>query len=354
LELNTPQVNIPAGGVAYVSATAKRRGFAGPIQLEIEGLPPGISAHGGHLVGSLATKDRDSSSTSGLLALVADANAPQQSWELSVWGVGKLSSGETVRRRATGPGLSTSVRSRGGIRARQLPVRADWLNADLPGRVGESVPARIVIDGPSKVRIVKGTEYPLRWKLAAEDPSIKSLTQFRLGTGGAQETTVSPRDPEAERDGEAYIKYLRTTMGAPEQKFDVTLTAEVRVDGKTEVLSAPIITVEVVEGFSLQPAEKVFSMKAGEGFAVSGKIERDPSFEKEVTVTAGDLPQGVSCQPSVAPPAQGEFRLECAAAKDAEVGLHEIRLTGESVLAGRGKNVPYQIEPVMATLEVGR
>lgn len=354
LALNTPQVNIPAGGVAYVSATAKRRGFAGPIQLEVANLPDGVSVQGGHLVGSLATKDRDSSSTSGILALVADSDAPQQSWELSVWGVGELSNGETVRRRATGPGLSTSVRSRGGIRARQLPVRADWLNVDLPGRVGESVPARIVIDGPSQVRIVKGTEYPLRWKLVAEDPSIKALTEFRLGTGGAQETTVSPRDPDAERDGDAYIKYLRTTMGAPEQKFDVTLTAEVRVDGKTEVLSAPIITVEVVEGFSITPTEDAFSLKAGESFVVTGAITRDSSFEKEVTVTAGDLPQGVACEPSVAPPVQTEFRLECLAAKDAEAGLHEIRLTGESVLAGRGKNVPYQIEPVMVTLEVGR
>lgn len=354
LELNTPQVNIPAGGVAYVSATARRRGYAGPIQLEIDNPPPGISVHGGHLVGSLATKDRDSSSTSGTLALVAAPDAPQRSFELSLWGVGQLPGGEAIRRRASGPGLATAVRSRAGIRARQLPVRADWLEAELPGRVGESVSARIVIDGPSEVRIVKGTEYPLRWKLASDDPSIKSLTRFRLGTGGAQETTVSPRDPDAERDGEAYIKYLRTTMGAPEQKFDVTLTADVRIDGETETLTSPIITIELVEGFSFKPAEDLYSTKAGEAFTLRGTIERDPSFEKEVTVTAGDLPQGVSCKPSVAPPAQGEFRLECTAAKDAEAGLHELRLTGESVLAGRGKNVPYQIEPVTVALEIGR
>lgn len=354
LSLNTPHVNIPAGGVAYVGATAVRRGFAGPIQLQAAELPEGVEAEGGHIAALMTTKDRVGVASTGILALKAAPDAPQQTLRLSVWGEAILPDGEKVRRRASGPGLVTAVRSRSGIRARELPARADWLGAELPASVSKGVPARIELDGPSEVRIVKGTEYPLRWKLVVDDPSIKGLGEFRLNTGGARETTFSPRDPEAEKDGDAYVKYLRTTMGGPEQKFDVTLTAEAKIGGVDEVLAAPVITIEVVEGFAVRPAGETFSAAPGEAFAIAGAIERDAAFDNEVTVKAEDLPQGVSCEAAATPPGEESFELSCQAAKDAEQGLHEIRITGSSVMAGRGegKNVPYQVEPVLATLAV--
>ena len=355
LSLNTPHVNIPAGGVAYVSATALRRGFGGPIQLMVDNLPPGVTAEGGHISRPILTKDLVGVSSSGTLVLRAAADARAQSLQLSVFGEGQLPDGEIVRRRASGPGLVTAVKSRAGIRARERPARADWLGAELPAAVGESVPASLAVVGPSTVRIVKGTEYPLRWKLDTDDPAIKGLREFRMTTAGARETTFSPRDPEAERhkDG-SYIKYLRTTMGGPEQKFDVTLTAEVRIGSRTERLSSPVITIEVVEGFKILPAEETFSAALGQSFTLAGRLPRDGGFDKEITVRAEDLPKGVACGEATASDGTDGFELQCQAATDAELGEHEIRLTGASVMAGRGegKNVPYQVEPVPVDLKV--
>ena len=354
LVLDTPHVNIPVGGVAYVRAAAVRQGFAGPIQLKLEETPDGIQVEGGHIAGAILTKDRVGGTSAGTLVLRADPSAALQTMTLRVVGEAVMPNGEVVRRRASGPGLVTAIQSRSGIRARQLPARADWLNADLPARVSASVPARLVVDGPAAARIVKGTEYQLRWKLVVDDPAIKGLSEFRLNTGGARETTFSPRDPEAEMDGSAFTKYLRTTMGGPEQKFDITLSAQVMVGGSEEVLSTPVITLEVVEGFEVKPDDETFSATPGEDFLLAGAIDRDVAFDKEVTVRADDLPRGVSCDAGTTPSGMGRFELACRVAEDADQGLHEVRLTGSSVMAGRGegKNVPYQVDPVTVTLAV--
>ncbi len=354
LTLNTPDVTIPGGGVAYVSATAVRRGFGGPIQLKVEDLPAGVEAQGGHIAEAILTKERVGVVSSGILALRAEPDAPRRTLQLSVFGEATLPDGTIVRRRASAPGLVTAIRSRPGIRARLTPARADWLGAELPAQVTEGYPARIVLDGPSEVRIVKGTEYPLRWKLESDDPSIKGLSEFSLNTVGARESTFSPRDPEADRDGEAYVKYLRTTMGGPAQKFNVVLTAEARINGMDEVLSSPVITIEVVEGFELKPADDRITAAPGGEFTIAGAIERDAAFDNPVTVKAEDLPQGVACAAAAAPKGQARFELRCQAASDAGEGLHEIRLIGSSVMAGRGegKDVPYQVDPVLTTLAV--
>lgn len=355
LTLNTPNVTVPAGGVAYVSATAVRRGFAGPIQLKLEEAPDGVTTEGGHIAAAILTKDIVGSTSAGTLGLHAAPDAPAQNLTLAVWGEAVLPDGKIIRRRAGGPGLVAGVRSRAGIRAREQPARADWLGADLPTAVAEGFPARIEVDGPTEVRIVRGTEYPLRYRLASDDPSIKALKEFRLGTGGAREATVSPRDPEAEKakDG-AYVKYLRTTMGGPEQKFNITLTAEARINGRDEQLAAPIITIEVVEGFALEPASEIFSAAPGKEFVVAGKVTRDAGFDNPITVRAEELPQGVECEESTAEGATADFGLACSAAPETEPGVYEVRLAGSSFMAGRGegKNVPYQIEPMTITLEI--
>lgn len=351
LSLSTPEVSIPVGGVAHLSVSALRRGFSGPIQLAVDGLPAGVTAQGGHISGLFNTKDSVGVSGDGVLALHAAQDADPQSFALSVWGEAALPDGGKIRRRASAPGLVTPVRSRPGIRGRELPARADWLSAGLPARVSVAHPARILLDGPSQVRIVKGTEYPLRWKLESSDPSVKALTKFRLVTPGARETTFSPRDPEAERDGDAYVKYLRTTMGGPAQTFDAVLTAQARIGGSNETLASPIITIQVVDGFSLVPAQETFTVSQGRDFAVTGTIDRDAAFPNPIGVSVGDLPKGVSCS-APEPHMVSAFQLDCKAAPDAEIGIHEIRITASSTMAGRGegKNVPYQVDPVTVAI----
>jgi len=351
LSLSTPEVSIPVGGVAHLNVSAVRRGFSGPIKLFAEGLPDGVTTEGGHLSALFNTKDSVGVAGAATLALRAAKNADLRAFPLTVWGEAVLPDGGKIRRRASAPGLVTPVRSRPGIRGRELPARADWLSAELPARVAAAHPARIVLDGPAQVRIVKGTEYPLRWKLESSDPSIKALTKFRLVTPGARETTFSPRDPEAEWDGAAYVKYLRTTMGGPAQTFDAVLTAQARIAGVNETLASPMITIQVVDGFSLAPAHESVTVSQGAEFDLIGKIDRDSAFPNPIGVSVGDLPKGVSCN-APSPTMSSTFRLDCQTEPDAEIGIHEILLTAASTMAGRGegKNVPYQVDPVAVAL----
>lgn len=355
LTLNTPHVNIPAGGTVYVSATAVRRGYGGAVQLQVEGGDESLKVEGGYIPPAFFTKDLIGAASAGTLALSVPADAKQGSMQLSVWGQAVGDDDVNVRRRASGPGLVASIASRKGIRARELPARADWLGMDLPAAVGEGLPARIEIVGPSNVRIVKGVEYPLRWKLVSTDPEVKKLGEFRLATVGALESTFSPRDPEAEiADDGSYIKYLRTTMGAPEQTFNVMLTAEAMIAGITEQIAAPPITIQVVQGYTLQAPRDAISLAPGESTLITGRVERDSAFSNAVTVEATDLPKGVACESAAAPAGVSDFELKCSAAPTVEPGEYEVMLSSSSFLAGRGegKNVPYKIDPVPVSLTV--
>lgn len=354
LTLSSPQANVPAGGVGYVGTTVHRRGYGGPVKLSVTGHGGNLQVAGGNVPGNEATKDRVGSTASGRLALSAAPGTAPQALNLTVWGEATLADGSVIRRKAVGPGLMTGVASRRGIRARELPARADWLGMELPTMVSAPLPARIDLASAHDVRLVKGTEHILRYKLTTNDPAIKRLSGFSVSAIGGRELRIAPNNPEADEIDGDYVKYLRTTFGGPEQTFDVILTAKAKVGDRTETLSSPIVTIHVVEGYDLTgPSDPVTLSKVG---SIPGRIVRDEAFANPILVEATELPAGMSCQPVSVEPGETSFTVPCTVTSEAEAGEHEIHLTSSTTMVGlgKGKDVRYQIDPVSVAVVIQR
>src|SRR5207253_11509132 len=61
------EANLPAGGAALVPMAVRRRGYTGPIQLSVAGLPTGWAGQGGYVAPG---------ATAGLLTITAPAGTP--------------------------------------------------------------------------------------------------------------------------------------------------------------------------------------------------------------------------------------------------------------------------------------
>ncbi len=125
LTVSPENPNVPRGGTALVTATIERiDGFAGPVDVTIEGLPPGVAATGARI---------EAGSLSASLALSADASAP--AFSPPTW--------RAVGRSGDDSGAATAAREQartfdpGGPRAGMITVTPapNLAIAAAPGRV---------------------------------------------------------------------------------------------------------------------------------------------------------------------------------------------------------------------------
>src|SRR5262249_61127108 len=108
--LNSPLVNVPAGGSAAVPVTVLRQGFEDEIQLRVANAPNGLRVEGGYVVAGLPVKETPQNRNSrGVLILTAHPGEAFESLELTVEGVATLSDGSTIVRKAEGPGMIVTV-----------------------------------------------------------------------------------------------------------------------------------------------------------------------------------------------------------------------------------------------------
>ena len=73
--LNTPFVNVPAGGSVAVPVAVERHGFDGDVQLRVANAPKGLRVEGGKVVAVAPIKEAYRTRNSpGALVLTADAD----------------------------------------------------------------------------------------------------------------------------------------------------------------------------------------------------------------------------------------------------------------------------------------
>ncbi|MFQ5928702.1 MAG: hypothetical protein ACE5MK_03320 [Acidobacteriota bacterium] len=357
LSLSTPYVNIPEGGTASVTLNTKRRGYIGSIQLGIQDAGDDLIVEGGVIPSELDDPDNRKVSRQGVLTITAKKGAKSRLSELSVWGKAVLEDGTVIRRRARGPGLITQILGGTGVsdpnrRDRQKPFVAPWLGLELPMMVAKKIPAKLLVDSPSQVRLVQGMEYDFRWRFRSDNPNVRPPKQVGITTPGARELRIKRDniDRQYEKSG---VLTLATTVGTPPIKFNVVLNGEVYIQGSKQKIYTPAITVEVVQGYKIVVPSAGVTVQPGGKAELVTKVQRDPAFHQPVEIRVENLPLGVSCLPTEVASTQEEFRVVCQVEPSAVPGEYNIELTSSSVLAGRDKEkVPYRIAPVEARLVV--
>jgi len=349
VSLSTPFVNIPSGGTAIVTVNVDRRGYNGDIHLTVANLPRDIEVSGGTIPAEIPDVDTRQVSRRGVLTLTSKPGAAARTLDLAVVGEAKLPDGTRIQRNATGPGMVTNIRGNFGFvdssRRAIRPFEAPWLGLALPAMVGTEPSGVLNVNVPRRVRIIQGMKYDFPWTFAGKTPGMQLPNAVASDTPGGRDLRLS--DGNLRQPGKGMLT-MNTTIGTPSGTFDVILSTRAGASMNDEVIYAPAITVDVVQGYHVEPPKQ-------NGLVLSGVIRREEGFAAPITITPDALPLGVSCAPVEAPENSAQYSITCEAGKDAPAGEHTILLNASSILpqGERGK-VPYKIAAVEATLKIGK
>jgi hypothetical protein len=359
IKLMTPYANIPAGGVAAIEVLAERSGYDGPIQLSIPDLPNDLMVEGGHIAAIAVNYAGARPRTSrGYLTVKAKPGAKARKLGLSVWGEGG-SADHPVRRRAEGLGLVFNVNEEPvlnltGDPLPQKPVTAEWLGMELPAAVTKPGMAALQLS-TRNFRLPVGMRQPIEWKLLRQGPGIEPVrVSATLEYGELRGLELEGADGGstgvAGKDSGTLV--LRSQPDTPQVKFDMVVSATVKINGKEETVPAPAVTIDLVRGYSITLAQDRVELKGGGKIELAGTVQREASFAAPVTIKVGDPPDKVTCAPIEVPADKSEFRLACEAAPDVPAGDFEVHLVSSAMIPGRNDKREYSLPPLATHLVV--
>jgi hypothetical protein len=346
VELTTPYVNIPANGTAGVEVVVARRGYDGPIQLSIPGLPADIVQEGGHIPAEMNPAEDRRAFTTGHLTLTAKPDAEVRSMALSVVAESDPSLGPPIRRVAVAPGMIQTIKG-----TRQKPFKAAWVETSLPAATTKPLPFGLEFS-KRKIRLVQGENTEVQWKLKKAGPAAPLVRVDQRPTASIKDLRVLRQTGKPEIGQEGGFNIL-TTMATPLVTFDLVFDGN-RVSGENveRLVTAPAITIELVPGYSLHLLSKKVEIPRGGNMELVGRVEREPGFDGIIKLKAEDLPDHVACAEVTVPVDQTEFRLRFESSAEAKTGEFEVRLTSAATVPERTDKQEFKIPDVIALLVV--
>jgi hypothetical protein len=247
--LNTPFVNVPAGGSVAVAVTVQRQGYDGEVQLRVSNAPKGLHVEGGFVVAGAPVKETPQNRNSrGVLILTAEAGEELAPVELTVEGIGKMAEGSTLVRKAEGPGMSvgvTGATDQGAV-DRQRPITAPWLGFALPVAQTRPRSGSLEVTLLERKRLEEGDRMTFRWKWTVANETLTPPKTVNVEMVGAADVRVieMKQDPKDRTTGTFLVTTTKLTIPA---RYDLYLTGRLTVDGQTEDIVSRPISVDVEE-----------------------------------------------------------------------------------------------------------
>jgi hypothetical protein len=280
---------VPVGATQSIKVQVARRGYNGPIQLSIQGLPEGITLSGTTI---------PAGANVGLLGITAAAGDLDQ---LDVQLLGKSEDGQLAR----------LARSAVTATSRIQP----WLRDKLAVSVIEAAPVSASWSNPASGPILQGSFYSLPVQLARGD-SVTGNVRFRLETTQVipkkkikkdkKDVMVDDLDRALRLEqppmldaatNQAALK-LWVPVDLPIRNWDLSVVAELlAADNKTVVTSVatPVTTLEARVPMKIAlTSEATIEARAGEGETghLKGTIQREAGYAMPVSLTLRGLPKG--------------------------------------------------------------
>jgi hypothetical protein len=249
LILNTPYVNVPAGGSAVVPVVVERHGYDGDVHLRVVNPPKGLKVEGGMVVAIPPMKESyRTRNSAGVLILTAEPGAQLDGSPLVVEGVAQLAGGAQIVRRAQGLGMIVSVAgaTEQGSVDRQRPLTAGWLGLQLPAGLTTPPPATLEVSLVERKRLGEGDRIMFRWKWNPRDPNLALPKSVSADMPGAADIRMIDEtvDPANSATGTFVITTTKLTRPA---KYDLYLRGRLMVDGQQKDIVSRPIPVEVLE-----------------------------------------------------------------------------------------------------------
>jgi hypothetical protein len=307
LSVASDRILIPAGGTQVIPVSVARTSYAGPITLELAGLPPLVSVTGNEIAAG---------ASSGLLALSAPPGA-SGAGIVRVIGRG-ANEGAGIVRTARAPALP------GSRLAPYLRDEIGWgVTAALPLTVAWSPANDMLLQGvttPATAQLTRAAGLPgtVRLRLVTTQPPVKKTIKENNQDKQVDDPSRQLRlvsDVVLPPDAATASAALHVPADLPTGAWDVALAAELlSPDGKTVVATAyaPVRRLTVQPPLALElTSANTAEGKAGLGTSgqFAGKITRAAGYQQPVVVTLKGLPAGYTAPLVEVPADQGEFAL---------------------------------------------
>ncbi len=298
LALNESQVSIPRGGSAAIAVTVARKGYDGPITLDVANPPAGLSVRTG-LIGA--------GQAAGAFTVAASPDAGFDRVDLEVVGRAQGPAGPL-----TVPGSKLLVFAQqggapvNGVQPAALPTNV-LTQLGLPA--ASALPPALTLETPmTPVEVVHGYGGAVPIKVTRPKGAEGALTVTPLPPPpGFAVPNATIADKAAE--GSAPVN---AAVEAPLGLSTIVLTAKGKIGGKDRTLTLPAVTVNVIRPASIELAPTL-DVKPGSTVEVKGKVVRKGAFKEAVTVKLEGLPAGLSSTPATVAPDRSEFAVKLVA-----------------------------------------
>ncbi|MFO0281120.1 MAG: hypothetical protein ACK532_04300 [Acidobacteriota bacterium] len=243
LSVNTPLVNVPAGGSVFVPVTIDRKGYMGPVRVRVKNAPEGLIFEGGRIPGQPPNTIQGDRGfvRNGVLMLSAKPGFRLDSTELEVEAVGQLADGREITATGRGPGMSVAVNGatlQGSV-DRQRPVNASWLGHSLPAGGTDALPVQLEVLLEKTVRKDVGDEFYFRWRWKGEGAELPASVSSDMVSAQDTRAIEMARDPKDPKTGTFTVTTTRLTVAGD---YDFYIAGRVKWNGQdVDVYSRPIL-----------------------------------------------------------------------------------------------------------------
>lgn len=303
LSATADALSVPVGGVAAVTVNVARRDYAGPIEVALVDLPPGVT--------SLPTRIGPGMNLAVLtLQCAADSK------------LAGLTPVKVIGRAEIGGSEFRAVASVEGA------LRGIWSNTVLvPGALHESValaqaPAPKLTLRTEPPEIVFGKELRATVKVVAQrgegidEPITLALNPAQGGVPG----NVNVEVKNIEKGQNEVEIAISGTDKAPLGAFTVSLVGTHKKGDETLTVFVPGVGLRLEPPFALQASVPEPKLTRGGQLVLNVAVQRNPAYTGEVKLTLDKLPAGVTAGEAVVPADQNSAQITLAAAADAAQG----------------------------------
>lgn len=315
-------VEVPQGNRMAVMVAASRADFGGPLDIDLRGLPAGMTMETMQMAADqttvpvLLTAAPDAATAGALVDVVgkhADANNPfegrlsQLSWLIRgdnnnlVWG-------HNADRAAL-------------VLTQKVPFKIELVQPNVP----------IVRDGSMELKVVatrdEGFTGPINVRMLYNPPGIGSVSSINIAEG--------------QTEG---LLHLDANNGAPLQSWKIAVIGQAGANGGSVQASSAFVNLQVADSF-FDFAFETAAVEQGQGTEVVIKVNHKTPFEGMAQVTLLGLPNEVTTQPKELSKDMAELVFPVTTTKNSPAGRHRSLLC-QAIVTVNG-------EPVLHNLRTG-
>ena len=335
LSVSDHTVNVGAGSTSLITVTSARKGYNGPIEVAVEGLPEGFVSEPTVL----------GTGINSVVLTVSNRSDAAKAQPIAVSVVGKAAIG--------GKEFKTVAHTEAPLKASMVNI--PWVPQGLSGHLAFGLAAQpqirlrtdpaVVVFGPNlaaKVKVIVD-------RTAGFDEAITLAVTPEAAKGGLPPNVTAAVAPIAKGQNEIEFTFNATDK-AVLGDFTAVLVATIKQGDTTVVQPVPGVTLRLQEALKVTAAGTVDKIAAGGELKVKVSVERNPSLAGEVTLTFANLPAGVTAAPTKIAADKSEAEVTLAVAADAAKGaVSNVNVKGEVtvgkvVFAATSANIALTVE----------